>query len=491
MNHHVGPDRSETLLLPPALNEFVGPEHPVRFLDAFVSQLDLAAMGFNRAVANDTGRPPYDPGDLLRLYLYGYLHRVRSSRRLEAECARNVEVMWLVRQVRPDHKTIADFRRDHPAPLRAVTAQFRLLCQQLDLFGRELVALDGTKLAAVNGRERNFSADKLKERLARATAQVDDYLKQLDADDATDTPAAGAALTKEALQAKIAALKERQAFHAALLAELARSGEKQISLTDPDARRATTRQGTVVGFNCQAAVDGKHKLIAAEDVVRDVTDINQLGPMAAQAKANLGVETFDVVADTGYCDGAEVKRCVAQQITPYVPKADTSANTAKGLYGKSAFRYDPKKDVYVCPAGQALAFKRQGVELGRTIRYYSNRAACAACHVKARCTENKEGRRITREADEHLMEAMAARLAAEPEKYQRRKELVEHPFGTLKRGWGFSYFLVKGLEKVRAEWSLMTLAYNIRRVLNLVSFARLMAAVKAMGQKRQATAMAV
>jgi hypothetical protein len=194
-----------------------------------------------------------------------------------------------------------------------------------------------------------------------------------------------------------------------------------------------------------------------------------------------------VVADTGYCDGAEVKRCVAQQITPYVPKADTSANTAKGLYGKSTFRFEKAKDVYLCPAGQELTFKRQGVELGRTIRYYANRAACAACPVKARCTENKEGRRITREADEHLMEEMAARLAAEPEKYKLRKQLVEHPFGTLKRGWGFGYFLVKGLEKVRAEWSLMTLAYNMRRVLNLVSFETLMTAVKAMGQPLQAT----
>lgn len=480
MSHHTGPDRAQTLLLPPTLDDYVGPEHPVRFLDAFVANLDLAALSFAHATPAATGRPAYAPGDLLRLYLYGYLHRVRSSRRLEAECARNLEVLWLVRQVRPDHKTIADFRRDHPGPLRSVAAQFRLLCQQLDLFGRELVAIDGTKLAAVNSRANNLSAAKLAERLARAAAQMDDYLQQLDAADtaeASSTPAAPV-LTKIALQAKLAALRERQAEHAAHLAQLAASGEKQLSLTDPDARRATTRQGTVVGYNCQLAVDAKHKLIAAEAVTTDVTDRDQLAPMAAQAQANLGGGPLTVVADAGYAHTAQVTQCVAAGITPLVPQPETSANAAKGLFGKSAFRFDATNDVYVCPARAALTFKRQGEELGRTIRYYSNRPACATCAMKARCTTNVEGRRITRTTDEHLMEAMAARLTAQPEVYRQRKALVEHPFGTLKRGWGFGHFLVKGLRKVSGEWSLMTLCYNLRRALTILGVPALLAALR-------------
>ncbi len=482
MSHHTGPDRAQTFLLPPSLDDYVGPEHPVRFLDAFVTGLDLAALGFARATPAATGRPAYDPGDLLRLYLYGYLHRVRSSRRLEAECARNLEVLWLVRQVRPDHKTIADFRRDHPGPLRAVAAEFRLVCQQLGLFGRELVAIDGTKLAAVNSRANNLSAAKLQERLARAAAQMDEYLHQLDAADTADAAQPGAAapaLTKAALQAKLAALKERQAEHAAHLAHLAASGEKQLSLTDPDARRATTRQGTVVGYNCQLAVDAKHKLIAAETVTTDVTDRDQLAPMAAAAQANLGGGPLTVVADAGYAHTAQVTRCVAAGITPLVPQPETSANAAKGLWGKSAFRFDATNNHYICPAGAALTFKRQGEELGRTIRYYANRAACAACAMKARCTENKEGRRITRTTDEHLMEAMAARLAAQPEKYRQRKALAEHPFGTIKRGWGYTHFLLKGLRKVSGEWSLMTLCYNLRRALTILGVPALLAALRA------------
>jgi transposase len=477
MKHQSGDDRHQAQLLPPCLDDYVGPEHPVRFLDAFVAGLDLAALGFAHATPAATGRPAYDPGDLLRLYLYGYLHRVRSSRRLEAECHRNLEVRWLLRQLAPDHKTIADFRKDHPQPLRAVGGRFRELCRQLDLFGAELVAIDGTKLAAVNSRERNYTAAKLAERIARAEAQMADYLAQLDATDTAEPTAP--ALTKAALQEKIARLRERQAEHRAVASALAASGEKQISLTDPDARRATTRHGTVVGYNAQAAVDAKHKLLAAEDVTTEVTDIHQLATMAVQAKENLHAATLTIVADTGYCDNAEVKQCVEAGLTPHVPKADTSANTAKGLYGKRAFRYDATADSYTCPAGATLPFRRQGEELGRTVRYYHDRAACAVCAMKTRCTENKEGRRITREASEHLMDAMAARLAAQPEIYRQRKALCEHPFGTLKRGWGYGHFLVKGLTKVRAEWSLMTLAYNLRRALNLVPLAKLLAAVAA------------
>ncbi|MFA7005476.1 MAG: IS1182 family transposase [Verrucomicrobiia bacterium] len=482
MNHRAGFDRHQTLLLPESLDDYVVPEHPVRFLDAFVASLNLAALGFRHATVKDTGRPPYDPADLLRLYLYGYLHRVRSSRLLERECLRNVEVIWLLRKLAPDHKTIADFRKDNARPLRAVGGQFRQLCQKLDLFGAELVGIDGSTLAAVNSRERNFSAAKLAERIKRAEAHLAEYLKALDDADATEAGATAPTprLTREQLQHKIAQLKERKHGQEQLLQQLAASGEKQISLTDADARRAAPPHGPVVGYNVQTAVDSKHKLIVAEEVTRDVTDINQLATMAVQAQHNLGVARLEVVADTGYCNNDEVRRCVEAGITPYVPKTDTSANTRAGLFGKTRFRYDASKDQYACPAGAVLSYRFSTTEADRQLRYYRARD-CRQCAIRAQCTRNQANRTITREAHEHLMEAMAERVRAHPQKMKQRKALCEHPFGTLKRGWGYGHFLLKGLAKVRGEWSLMTLAYNLRRVLNLVSFERLMAAASAAG----------
>ena len=464
------------MLLPETLEDYVGPEHPVRFLDAFVLSLDLAALGFTKVVPRETGRPPYDPADLLRLYLYGYLHRVRSSRQLERECGRNLEVLWLLRKLAPDHKTIADFRKDNLAALRGVWRQFTLVCQKLDLFGGELIGIDGTKVAGVNSRDRNFNAAKLAERIAAADARITEYLAALSAADAAESGST-TALSKDELAHKIATLQAQQEEHRQMAAQLEHSGDKQISLTDADARRMTTRQGTIVGYNAQSVVDAKYKLIAAAEVVNDVTDHHQLARMAVQAQANLGATTLEVVADSGYCDNDEVRQCSEVGITAYTPKPDTSANTKAGLFGKSLFVYDQAKDIYICPGAQSLNYRFSTQEKGRELRYYRT-AACKQCLIKAQCTRNKSNRTITREAHEHLMDEMAARIAAQPEKMKQRKALCEHPFGTLKRGWGFNHFQLKGLNKVNAEWSLMTLAYNMRRVLNLVSFQTLMGAVR-------------
>jgi len=474
MNHQRGLDRSQTLLFPERLEDYVAANNPVRFLDAFVDSLDLHALSFAKAQCADTGRPPYDPADLLKLYLYGYLHRIRSSRLLEAECQRNVEVIWLLGKLAPDFKTIADFRKDNLKPLRAVNRQFTLLCQKLKLFGGQLLAIDGSKFGAVNARDQNFNAARLEDLIARADARLAEYLQMLDGADAAEP--APDALNQTQLAGKIAALQEKQDWHKELLAQLQDGEEKQVSVTDPDTRKMPTAHGMMVGYNAQLAVDAKHKLIAADEVTNEVTDFKQLANVAIAAKANLEIKQAEVLADAGYYNAAEVSRCAEQGITAYIPKADTSANTARGLYGKSRFGYDETKDVYVCPAGAELTHRFNTYELGREIRYYQA-SGCKGCALKPQCTRNKANRRITREENEGLMEAMAARMRAQPWKFKLRKTLAEHPFGTIKRWFGYTHFLLKGLEKVRTEWSLTTLAYNLKRVLNLVSFEKLMMAV--------------
>jgi transposase len=473
MNHRAGLDRSQTLLFPERLEDYIAAENPVRFLDAFVASQDLHTLGFARAICAETGRPPYDPAVLLKLYLYGYLHRIRSSRLLETECHRNVEVLWLLGKLAPDFKTIADFRKDNLQPLKAVARQFTLLCRKLELFGGELLAIDGSKFAAVNARDQNFNAAKLQDLIARADARLAEYLKELDTADAAEP--GGAALSKSELAAKIAALQEKQDWHKELLAQLD-AEQKQVSVTDPDTRKMPTAHGMIVGYNAQMAVDARHKLIAADDVTNEVTDFHQLANVALEARANLELKQAEVVADAGYYNAAEVSRCVEQNLTPYIPKSDTSANTARGLYGKSQFKYDAAKDVYVCPAGGELTYRFATYELGRELRYY-RAGGCKSCAIKSRCMRNKANRTITREENEHLMEAMAARMRAQPGKFKLRKTLAEHPFGTIKRWFGYTHFLLKGLAKVQCEWSLTTLAYNLKRVLNLVSFGKLMAAV--------------
>jgi transposase len=474
MNHRRGLDRHQTLLLPERLEDYIAADNPVRFLDAFVASLDVRALGFAHAVVQKTGSPPYDPADLLRLYLYGYLHRVRSSRLLEAECHRNVEVLWLLGKLAPDHKTIADFRKDNRKALASVTRRFTVLCRKLELFGGQLAGIDGTKLAAVNSKDANFNEKKLNELIARADARIAEYWQQLDQADASEPPSS--APSKIQLAEKIAALREKKEWHEELRAQLDED-DQQISVTDADARRMRAGGGgSVVGFNAQAAVDAKHKLIAAADVTNEETDVQQLAHVARQAKENLGVDTLEVVADQGYYSNAEVSACVEQGITPYLAKPDTSANRKLGLFSKSQFRYDAQKDVYVCPAGQELKHRFNTEEKGRQLRYYRARD-CRSCALKKQCTRNQGNRTITREADEAVMEAMAQRVKAHPEKMKLRKQLCEHPFGTIKRWFGYHYFLVKGLDKVRCEWSLMTLVYNWKRVLKLVSFEKLMAAV--------------
>jgi len=469
-----GPDRTQAVLFPDVLDDYVGAANPVRFLDAFVAQLDLAALGFQRAVPAETGRPGYAPGDLLRLYLYGYLHRIRSSRRLEQETHRNVELMWLLRWLTPDFKTIADFRRDHPAALKRVGREFVLLCRELELFGGELLAIDGSKFRAVNARDKSYTPARLTTLHRDIDRTIARYLTELERQDVAEAGTEGPRV--EVLREKIQRLQERRARYEELREALAASGATALSLTDPDSRPMVSGAGVEVCYNVQTVVDAKHKLIVAQDVTNAATDRDLLSPMAQAAQEVLAGATPVVVADQGYYHGAEIKTCLEAGLTPLVPRPRTSANEKLGLFTKDDFVYAADTDTYRCPAGEHLTYRSTTVELGRTIKNYRTRA-CGACARRPRCTRNKDGRKLTRWVDEHLLEAMARRLREDRTLYTKRKELAEHPYGTMKRAMDQGYFLLKGLRKVRGEFSLTSLAYNLKRVINIVGVPRLLEAL--------------
>jgi transposase len=472
MPHIHGTARDEVLLFPPSLDEYITDENSVRFIDAFVDQLDLQDLGFARAVASPLGRPAYHPGDLLKLYIYGYLNRLRSSRLLEREARRNVELIWLIKKLTPDFKTIADFRKDNLVPIQKVCREFTLLCKALDLFGGELVAVDGSKFKAVNNRKRNFTPEKLTKALEHIDAKIAEYLQALDTADA-ETPSRPD-LTAAELQERITQFRERKQQYQEIQQVLVASGEGQISLTDPDSRAMPVAQGLDVCYNVEVVVDSKHKLIVTHEVTTAVTDKDQLAPMATAAKAVLGVEELDAVADKGFYNGEQVKRCNEANIQTYIPQPHTSRNQHKGLFTKDDFRYDKEHDRYWCPQGEQLTFRFETEEKGRATRYYAT-SACGGCPIKARCTENKGGRRITRWAEEHVLEAMAERVQANPAIMKQRKELIEHIFGTMKRSMDQGYFLLRTRKKVATEMSLTVVAYNLKRVIAIMGVKGLIA----------------
>jgi len=474
MTHIAGHDRAQTLLLPESLDDYVGPENPVRFIEAFVDGLDLAAAGFVRVAAKRTGRPGFAPADLLKLYVYGYLNRIRSSRRLEAETHRNVEVVWLLRHLRPDYKTIADFRRDNRTAFRPVFRQFVLLCRQLDLFGRELLAVDGTRIKAVNNKDRNFTRASLAKFIELADARLDDYLQRLDQSDAAEGTAGGSRVAN--LAEKIAALRSRRTRCQDMLAELDRTGEDQISLTDPDSRAMAAHTRVAVGYNVQVAVDPKHKLIVEQQVTNQVLDMGLLTETAEAAKEALGIETIEAVADKGYFKIEDIEACERAGIVPYVPRPQRGPSVKAGLFRKDEFHYDADSDSYVCPAGQRLHPYSSSLLRGLKKINYVNKLACDDCKIRSRCTRGPF-RTVSRLENEAVLDRMAARLAKRPGVLDLRRETVEHPFGSVKQWMGQGAFLTRGLEKVRAEFSLTALAYNLRRVLNIVGLAELMAAV--------------
>ena len=436
-----------------------------------VAQCDLQEAGFRRVQPKDTGRPGYDPADLLKLYVYGYVNRVRSSRRLEVETTRNLEVMWLLRGLRLDFKTIADFRKDNRHAFEPVFRQFVLLCRKLDLFGRALVAVDGSRLKAVDSTDRNFTREKLVTMIRSADERLADYLSRPDRTDAEENGASGR--RAKSLTDKIAALKERKTRHEGLLEELKRTGRSQVSLTDPDSRAMASHPKVGVGYNAQVAFDAKHKLIVEQHVTNAGSDLGLLAPTAGAAKEVLGGERIEAAADRGYYKGEDVQACEDGGLAAYIHPGRTVRD---GLFRREEFRYDPTSDTYRCPGGQQLYPLYRCIKGNHTTVQYCNRDACRGCELKPQCTANTY-RRVGRWTDGAVLDRMEARLAARPAILKQRREIAEHPFGSIKQWMNQGTFLLRGLEKVRAEFSLTALAYNFIRVVNSVGVATLLKAV--------------
>ena len=472
-----GEERAQITLLPECLDDFVAKDNPVQVIDVFVEGLDLGGLGFEGVDPAVTGRPAYHPAVLLKIYIYGYLNRIQSSRRMERETQRNVELMWLAGRLTPDFKTIADFRRDNGIAIRNVCRQFIVLCRQLDLFAQSIIAIDGSKFKAVNNRDRNFTRGKLRARQEQIEQSIERYLAAMDTADRAQPDVAEAKTTR--LKDKIAILKQQLQKLNEVEGRLRDAPDQQISLTDPDARSmATSGRGTgIVGYNVQTATDDQHHLIVAYEVTNVGNDRSQLATMAERARAATGVDELTVVADRGYFKGEEILQCDQAGITVYVPKPLTSGSKAEGRFGKQDFMYIAADDEYRCPAGQRLIRHYTTVEDGMTLHCYWC-SVCPACPMKTQCTAGQE-RRIKRWKHESVLEGMQQRLDREPEKMRVRRQTAEHPFGTIKYWMGATHFLTKTLARVSTEMSLHVLAYNLKRVMSLLGVGATIAAMRA------------
>ncbi|NNE64300.1 MAG: IS1182 family transposase [Gammaproteobacteria bacterium] len=471
-----GEARTQATLFPEALDEYITEENPVRVIDVFVDGLGLASMGF-KVLPADTGAPSYHPSTMLKLFIYGYLNRIQSSRRLERESGRNVELMWLLGRLAPDFKTIADFRKNNTKAITQVCREFVLICRKLDLFAESLIAIDGSKFKAVNNRNRNFTEAKIKLRLKQIDESIARYLGQIASADRVELSTAKA--KTERLEKKIIQLKKEVEQLNKIQTQLKDIPDKQISLTDPDARSmATSGRGTgMVAYNVQAAVDSKHHLIVAHEVTNRGHDRAQLFNMADQAKTALETEALTVVADRGYYSGEEIKACDDAGITTYLAKPQTSGNQSKGYFGKRDFIYYPEDDEYECPAGERAIYRFSREEKDKVIkRYWSSE--CIRCKMKSQCTTSKY-RRISRWEHEAILDRLEDRMEREPDMMKVRRCTVEHPFGTVKHWMGSTHFQMKTINRVSAEMSLHVLGYNLKRVINILGTRQLMEAMQA------------
>ena len=473
-----GLDRGQATLLPECLEYWIGDDNPVRVIDAFVDALDLGEIGFAGVEPAATGRPSYHPSVLLKLYIYGYLNRIQSSRRLEREAGRNLEVLWLLRRLAPDHKTIADFRTDNGAALRKVCTRFVELCREIGLLTSTSVAIDGSKFKAVNNRDKNFTEGKVARRWAQLEESVARYLSQLDTADRQE-PSEALAIKAIHLKEKMAKLESEMLKLSAHEHAMLMSVDKQVSLTDPDSRSmATSGRGSgVVGYNVQTVVETEHHLIITHDVTNTGSDRGQLGRLGKMAQAGLRADRIEAVADRGYFNSPEILECHEAGITVTLPKPMTSGAKSEGRFGKQDFVYIAAEDIYRCPAGERLTYRMTGEENGKLMRRYWT-TACPKCPLKSKCTTGSE-RRIPRWEHEHVLEAVQERLDRNPEAMRVRRETVEHPFGTIKARMGATHFLCKTLPKVTAEMALHVLAYNMTRVINIMGIKPLLAAIRA------------
>jgi len=470
MAHVTGQSRYQSTLFPEVLDEVVGRDDPVRVIDAFVEGLDLEELGFSKVAAEETGRPPYAPGDLLKLYIYGYLHRVRASRRLEAETRRNVQVMWLLNRLTPAFKTIADFRKDHAGAIVGVCRAFIRFCREQSLFGAELLAIDGTKIAAVASRKQVMTPQRIEKMNAAIDRRIAEYLASMDEADRQEPGSAGKGADVAAAIEALKAQKERLQGQAQ---DLAARGLKQMVMTEPEAKLMRTPHGHAVAYNAQTVVDAEHKLIVAFDLTNEGNDYRQLHPMAVQGKDAAGADQVTAVADTGYSNGEHGALCERDGITAIVPRAETVNPNGPQYFSRDRFSYDRESDSWCCPAGAMLSlFKTSHTQKKKEYTSW----ACGSCALKPQCTEAPR-RVIVRDFYEDAREAMHRRAMADPVWMKHRREIAEHPFGTMKWLMAHPRFLVKGLKKAKAELALGVLSYNLKRVINILGVPALLQAL--------------
>ena len=474
MSEHVeGLNRNQTALFPDTLEEYVSKENPVRFIDAFVDSLNLEKLCFKHSIPAEVGRPSYDPSDLLKLYVYGYLNQARSSRKLERECHRNVEVMWLMKKLTPDFKTIADFRRDNVDCVKGVFKEFVKLSMGLGLYGAELIGVDGAKFKAVNSLERSFNRKNLSYRLKKIDEQVSKYIDELEEEDRKEEQANSKHV--ELLEEKVKKLMKRKEEYTERLRRLKESEQNEVSLTDPDCRLMKNRGVIEPCYNSHVAVDDKNHLIVDYDVTNEASDKCQLSSIAKEAKETLGAEHLDAVTDKGFFSSVEIKECVDNGVTPYVPEQNrhgagyvkkTGVPTRE--FASDKFVYDKVTDTFLCPAGKRLEFSYSDHAHKKKMRVYRTDACFACEYFLTKCTRYKKGRTVWRWEHAEVIDEMKERLKLEPEKLEMRKKIVEHPFGTIKRAFNQGYLLLRGLRKVTGEVGFTMLAYNMRRVLNIL-----------------------
>jgi len=471
----VGTCRTQATLFPDSLDDYINEENAIRVIDAFIDSLDLAKLGF-KTIPADTGRPAYHPSTLLKLFVYGYLNRIQSSRRLEREAGRNVELMWLLGGLAPDFKTIADFRKDNGKGIKNTCRTFIGLCREMNMFTDAIVAIDGSKFKAVNSKENNYTPKKLQFHIERVEKHIDDYLKQLDDADKEEAKTKDETPIKE----KIDWLQKRLSELKALEVQVNNHPEKQLSTTDPDSRLLKTQGMTrAVCYNVQSAVDTKHHLIVAHEVTNK-PDRGQLCQVAKAVQIALGAKAVTVIADKGYYSGPDIKATQDAGMTPLVPKGDTSGSEKKGIFNRSRFKYDADRDVYICPANQVLPYRFTSLEHGMMQkRYWAHAPTCQACELKPQCPNSKLSRRITRWEHQDEIDHLDDLMASMPESMLIRKQTVEHPFGTIKSWMGSTHFLTRVFRNVRTEMNLHVLAYNLKRMMSIHGQDKLIAAITA------------
>lgn len=465
MGYIKGSHRNQGLLLPQTIDDYVGENNAVRAIAAFLERVDFVKLGFVRAEAAATGRPGYDPRILMGLYLWGHLNGVCTTRKLERECHRNLEVIWLCENLQPDFKTIADFRTANGSGIKGVVTEFRRWCLVAGLYGKEIVAIDGSKFKAVNSKQRNYTREKLHKLLARERAKISEYLAALDAADAAEAEGEETELTAEELKEKIASLDRYLAEHEQLARELEESGAQQISLTDPDAKLMKTGRGSEVSYNVQTVVDSKLKLLVTYEVTNEGNDLGQLAVMAQAAQEALEVQELTVLADGGYYEGNALKECEEAGLITYLPEPQSGVAKQRGVFPNKRFGYDQERDLYLCPQGEELSWRGFAKKQGKQYKIYRTKA-CRGCPLRALCTTSKYGRKILRWVDQEVLERLQARNRGRPDLLKLRKTLAEHPFGTIKGAMNQGKFLLKGINKVSIEFGLTVLGYNFKRVLN-------------------------